>query len=120
MSEQETLWIQQAIKGDDEAFGRLVENYQTPVYHLCYRMLGNSNDAEDAAQESFIRAYRYLKKYDPNRSFATWIIFHITALTGCAKENSQRFLLPSSRQRSSLTEMHPIQKNSSNPRKKKH
>ncbi len=74
MSEQETLWIQEARKGDDEAFGRLVENYQTPVYHLCYRMLGNSNDAEDAAQESFIRAYRYLKKYDPNRSFATWLL----------------------------------------------
>ena len=37
-------------------------------------MLGNSNDAEDAAQESFIRAYRFLKKYDPNRSFATWLL----------------------------------------------
>ncbi len=72
--EQESLWIQQALRGDDAAFGCLVESYQKPVYHLCYRMLGNSNDAEDAAQESFIRAYRYLKKYDPNRSFATWLL----------------------------------------------
>ncbi len=73
-AEQETLWIKNALKGDDEAFGFLVESYQKPVYHLCYRMLGNSKDAEDAAQESFIRAYRYLKKYDLNRSFATWLL----------------------------------------------
>ena len=74
MSEQETLWIQKALLGDDHSFGNLVEEYQKPVFSLCYRMLGNSKDAEDAAQESFIRAYRYLKKYDPNRSFATWLL----------------------------------------------
>lgn len=74
MSEQEALWIQEALKGDDRAFGNLVEKYQKPVFSLCYRMLGNSRDAEDASQESFIRAYRYLKRYDPNRSFATWLL----------------------------------------------
>ena len=74
MTEQETLWIEQARQGDDRAFGCLVESYQKPVFSLCYRMLGNSRDAEDAAQESFIRAYRYLNKYDPNRSFATWLL----------------------------------------------
>lgn len=74
MTEQETLWIEQARQGDDGAFGCLVESYQKPVFSLCYRMLGNSRDAEDAAQESFIRAYRYLNKFDPNRSFATWLL----------------------------------------------
>jgi RNA polymerase sigma-70 factor (ECF subfamily) len=74
VSEQEALWIQQALQGDDQAFGCLVEAYQKPVFSLCYRMLGNSRDAEDASQESFIRAYRYLKNYDPNRSFATWLL----------------------------------------------
>jgi RNA polymerase sigma-70 factor (ECF subfamily) len=74
VTEQESLWISQARKGDSTAFGNLVEMYQRPVFSLCYRMLGNSNDAEDAAQESFIRAFRYLKKYDPNRSFATWLL----------------------------------------------
>ena len=74
MSEQEALWIQQALKGNDQAFGCLVEEYQKPVFSLCYRMLGNSRDAEDASQESFIRAYRHLKRYDPNRSFATWLL----------------------------------------------
>jgi len=72
--DQEALWIEKALQGDDNAFGNLVEKYQKPVFSLCYRMLGNSNDAEDAAQESFIRAYRYLKKYDLNRSFATWLL----------------------------------------------
>lgn len=74
MTEQETLWIEQARQGDDEAFGCLVESYQRPVFSVCYRMLGNSRDAEDAAQESFIRAYRYLNKYDPDRSFGTWLL----------------------------------------------
>ena len=74
MIEQETFWIEQARQGDDGAFGCLVESYQKPVFSLCYRMLGNSRDAEDAAQESFIRAYRYLNKFDPNRSFATWLL----------------------------------------------
>jgi RNA polymerase sigma-70 factor (ECF subfamily) len=74
VTDQEAFWIEKALQGNDEAFGNLVEKYQKPVFSLCYRMLGNSNDAEDAAQEGFIRAYRYLKKYDPNRSFATWLL----------------------------------------------
>ena len=74
MHEKEALWIKQALQGSDKAFGLLVDSFQKPVYSLCYRMLGNSRDAEDAAQESFIRAYRNLKKYDPKRSFATWLL----------------------------------------------
>ncbi len=74
MNEKESIWIEQARQGDDGAFGALVENYQRPVFSLCYRMLGNSRDAEDAAQESFIRAYRYLNKYDPDRPFGTWLL----------------------------------------------
>jgi RNA polymerase sigma-70 factor (ECF subfamily) len=50
LSEQEALWIDEALRGDDDAFGFLVEKYQKPVFSLCYRMLGNSRDAEDAAQ----------------------------------------------------------------------
>lgn len=74
MEEQEALWITKALEGDDAAFGQLVEQYQRPVFSLCYRMLGNSKAAEDAAQESFIRAYRNLKRYDSSRSFATWLL----------------------------------------------
>lgn len=66
--------IQQVLDGDEDAFTDLVEHFQTHVYNLCYRMLGSPQEAEDAAQESFIRAYRYIHRYDPNRSFATWLL----------------------------------------------
>lgn len=72
--QNETDWIKKAINGDANAFAFLVDRYQRPVYSLCYRMLGNIKDAEDAAQESFIRAFTHLKKYDPNRSFITWLL----------------------------------------------
>lgn len=70
----ETEWIQLARKGDQVAFGRLVVAYQTPVYNLAYRMLGNSVEAEDAAQESFLRAYTRLHTYDPERPFRSWML----------------------------------------------
>lgn len=64
----------QAQQGDDLAFTRLVERYQTPVFNLCYRMLGDPNCAEDAAQESFLRAYRNINRFDSGRSFAAWLL----------------------------------------------
>jgi RNA polymerase sigma-70 factor (ECF subfamily) len=51
-----------------------VELYQRPVYNLCYRMLGNAQDAEDAAQETFLRAYKSLGRYDHSRPFSTWLL----------------------------------------------
>ena len=74
MSNQEEEWIQQALKGDEAAYTSIVETYQRPVYNLCYRMLGDPIDAEDAAQETFWRAYQNLKRYDPARSFPTWLL----------------------------------------------
>ena len=74
MKDNEAKMLAQARAGDDDAFTHIVETYQKPVFSLCYRMLGNAGDAEDAAQEAFLRAYRYLNRYDPNRSFATWLL----------------------------------------------
>ena len=74
MNENESEWLVRAIEGDDDAFARLVELYQKPVYNLCYRMLGTPGDAEDAAQETFLRAYKNLKRYDRKRSFTTWVL----------------------------------------------
>jgi RNA polymerase sigma-70 factor (ECF subfamily) len=74
VSNNESEWLVRALEGDDEAFTRLVETYQRPVYNLCYRMLGTAGDAEDAAQETFMRAYKSLARYDQNRSFATWLL----------------------------------------------
>lgn len=74
MSSFEVEWLQQALEGDDSAFANIVETYQRPVYNLCYRMLGDPIDAEDAAQETFWRAYQNLKRYDQRRSFPTWLL----------------------------------------------
>ena len=72
--DEEKTWILQAKNGSDEAFTYIVETYQTPVYNLCYRMLGHAESAEDAAQETFLRAYQHLHRYDIKRSFATWLL----------------------------------------------
>jgi RNA polymerase sigma-70 factor (ECF subfamily) len=70
----ETQWLEKVKSGDLEAFNNLVEAYQTPVYNLCFRMLGDHYEAEDAAQETFMRAYKSIKSYDINRPFSTWLL----------------------------------------------
>ncbi|GAB4543932.1 MAG: sigma-70 family RNA polymerase sigma factor [Anaerolineae bacterium] len=74
MSDDEKVWIARALEGDDEAFSQLVEVYQRPVFNVCYRMLGEPAEAEDAAQETFIRAYTRLDSYDPGRKFSSWLL----------------------------------------------
>lgn len=73
MTEQEQLWVEQARRGDKHAFNQLVQAYQRPVYNLTYRMLGNQQEAEDAAQETFLRAYASLRKYNADHKFSTWL-----------------------------------------------
>jgi RNA polymerase sigma-70 factor (ECF subfamily) len=70
----EMTWVLQAQQGSDEAFTVLVETYQKPVYNLCYRMLGEPEAAEDAAQETFLRVFQHLNRYDQKRPFATWLL----------------------------------------------
>ena len=70
----ELTWVLQAQQGNQDAFTYLVETYQKPVYNLCYRMLGEPESAEDAAQETFLRVYQHLHRYDRKRPFATWML----------------------------------------------
>ena len=72
--DNEQAWVASAQGGDSEAFTTLVEAYQKPVFNLCYRMLGEAESAEDAAQETFLRAYQHLERYDAKRPFATWLL----------------------------------------------
>ena len=71
---EEMAWVLQAQQGSEEAFTKLVETYQKHVYNLCYRMLGEPESAEDAAQETFLRAFQHLHRYDRKRPFATWLL----------------------------------------------
>ena len=74
MHEMDEKWIARAQTGDPEAFTQIVEFYQRPVFNLCYRMLGDPAEAEDAAQETFIRVYQNIRRYDDKRSFTTWLL----------------------------------------------
>jgi len=66
--------VASTLNGERDAFAELVSRYQRPVYNLTYRMLGEAREAEDAAQEAFMRAYQHLKRYDTKRSFKTWLL----------------------------------------------
>jgi RNA polymerase sigma-70 factor (ECF subfamily) len=65
--------VKRAKKGDRLAFAELVELYKDKLYNLSYRMTGNPQEAEDVAQEAFLKAYANLEKYDPKHKFSTWI-----------------------------------------------
>jgi RNA polymerase sigma-70 factor (ECF subfamily) len=70
----EDTWVLAAARGDRTAFAHLVDQFKTPVYNLAFRMLGNPEDAEDAAQETFLRAYSQMHSYDPARKFSSWLL----------------------------------------------
>lgn len=65
--------ILRARRGDAEAYGELVKCYQTSVFNVCYRILHERGEAEDLAQESFMRAYDRLVTFDIEREFGPWI-----------------------------------------------
>src|SRR5687767_1655393 len=65
--------VEACQRGDREAFDRLVERYQRDVYRLCYRYLNNHDDANDAAQEAFLRAYRAIGSFRGDSAFSTWL-----------------------------------------------
>jgi RNA polymerase sigma-70 factor (ECF subfamily) len=59
--------------GEREAFDRLVERYQRDVYRLCYRYVNNHHDANDMAQEVFLKAYRAIRSFRGDSAFSTWL-----------------------------------------------
>ena len=65
--------ILRARRGETEAFGELVRRTQTAVFNVCYRLTGERREAEDMAQETFIRAYERLGTFDLERPFLPWV-----------------------------------------------
>src|SRR5688572_11552357 len=65
--------VEKALSGDDEGFRLLVERHSRSIFRLSYRMTGNEHDAEDVVQETLLRAYRHLRRYDARSSFSTWL-----------------------------------------------
>ena len=62
-----------ARQGDSDAFRALVDTHSRGVFRLAYRMTGNEQDAEDVVQESFLRAYRQLGRFESRANFGTWL-----------------------------------------------
>src|SRR5262245_2844609 len=65
--------LARARQGDSEAFRALVERHSRSVFRLAFRMTGNEQDAEDVVQESFLRAYKQLGRFESRANFGTWL-----------------------------------------------
>jgi RNA polymerase sigma-70 factor, ECF subfamily len=69
----EARLVRLSRNGDRQAFEELVDMYQDKIYHLAYRMLNFSSEAEDVVQDTFLRVYMNMDRYDENQKFSTWI-----------------------------------------------
>jgi len=65
--------VRTCLDGDRAAFGAIVERYQRVFFTVAVRMLGNRDDANDATQNAFVKAYQHLRSFDPGRRFFSWI-----------------------------------------------
>ena len=65
--------VQRTLAGDATAYDRLIRRYQRQVYNLIYRMVGNTDDADDLVQETFVKAYGALRNFRQDASFLTWL-----------------------------------------------
>src|ERR1041384_1361279 len=69
----DAAFVSRARSGDSDAFRVLTERHGRSLFRLAFRMTGNEQDAEDIVQETFLRAYRQLAKFDERASFGTWL-----------------------------------------------
>jgi len=65
--------VSQYLKGDEKSLEILIKRYLKPIYSFVYRYIGNAQDAEDITQDTFIKAWRHLKRFKPQKKFKTWI-----------------------------------------------
>ena len=68
------ILVDRALSGDQHAMQQIVNRYKQRVYGLCYRMLGQREDAEDVSQEAFLRVLKSLPRWDQNRAFEPWLM----------------------------------------------
>jgi RNA polymerase sigma-70 factor, ECF subfamily len=87
-TEQEQGRLEAARNGDQDAFGRLVEPYRRELHAHCYRMLGSVHDAEDALQETLLRAWRGLARFEGRSAFRSWM--YTVATNTCLNQIARR------------------------------
>jgi len=89
---QDLLAVHETLRGRKRAFDSIVERYTPALYSLSYRMLGRSEDAEEAVQEIFMKAYRSLPKFRLSRRFYPWIYtIAINHLRSLARKKRAKF-----------------------------
>lgn len=88
--EQESAIIAQVLGGNTNAFQKLVNEYQHYVFTIVNRVLEHQEDSEDVAQEVFVKAYRYLEKFDGRSKFSTWL-YRIAMNTAITHRRKQKF-----------------------------
>jgi RNA polymerase sigma-70 factor (ECF subfamily) len=74
VSAEDAILVRRCLKGDEAAIESLVARYQSDVFGLCVRLLHHRQDAEDVAQEVFLRVFRSLKRWDSSRPFKPWVM----------------------------------------------
>ncbi|HPD31127.1 MAG TPA: sigma-70 family RNA polymerase sigma factor [Phycisphaerae bacterium] len=87
---RDAAWVRAALSGDPDAFGRLVSAYQRVAVSTAYRLLGNSEDAAETAQEAFLRAYRALDRLKDPARFGPWLLRAVTNLALNARRSRRR------------------------------
>jgi RNA polymerase sigma-70 factor (ECF subfamily) len=80
--------VARCLRGEVDAFAPLVERYQRVLYNLALRMLGDREDARDATQTAFVRAYEKLDTYDPSHRFFSWI--YRIVMNECLNQKQRR------------------------------
>ena len=73
MEDSDSVAVARAKQGDGDAYRILVDRHSRSVFRLAYRMTGNEQDSEDVVQETFLRAYRRLNRFESRSSFSTWL-----------------------------------------------
>jgi RNA polymerase sigma-70 factor (ECF subfamily) len=91
----ERALLDAARAGDDAAFGRLVEEHRARVHAHCYRMLGSVHDADDAVQDTLLRGWRALSRFEARSSFGTWLYSIATNVCLDALADRTKRVLPS-------------------------
>ncbi len=84
--------IERIRAGDDTAWTALVETHQQPVFRLAYLLLGDADDAEDAAQEAFIRAFRSLGAFDAARPLRPWLLQIVANVARNRRRSIRRYV----------------------------